>query len=151
MRTTWRRCYPAAAYHCTAPVQCGGRLAGDGAPLFPEAYPRHRCGPLWRSEDDWLEGELADVCWWCCCRWCWCWCCSARAATRASWSENTHTTRAATLWCMPFSLSSPMILIPNSTILSDFSLYGSLLSPSGLSSSPLMNVPLELLTYLTKI
>jgi hypothetical protein len=39
----------------------------------------------------------------------------------------------------------------HTTILSDLSSYSSLPSPSGLSSSPLMNVPLEPLTSLMKI
>ena len=38
-------------------------------------------------------------------------------------------------------LSSPTMSIANSTISSDFSSYGSLRSPSGLSRSPLMNAP----------
>jgi hypothetical protein len=91
-----------------------------------------------------------------------------RAVTRASCSENTHTTRAATLWWMIVLLFSPTISIPNShriesvrygffevrvsglgvrtTISSYLSSYGSL--SRGLSRSLLMDVPLELFTSL---
>lgn len=93
---------------------------------------------------------------------------STRAARCASSSVNTHMTRAATLWWIVVLLSSPMMSIPNScervgwvrrgkskgkhtTISSFLSSNGSDSTPSGLSRSPLMNVPLELFTSLMYI
>jgi hypothetical protein len=42
-------------------------------------------------------------------------------------------------------LPSPTVLIVNSTMMSNFSSYGSLRSPSGVSRSPLMNAPVGIL------
>ena len=112
-----RPCWASWALRCTENGGYGPAEPGwPWATLFPALIP---LGPAW-AIGPWLPTAAAAAaacacCMYCCC-WCccWCWWASARAATWASCSEKTQTTRAATLWWMMVLLSSPTMSIPNS-------------------------------------